>query len=49
MQHSRKLTTIAIDQENKKALSKLGTAGMSYNDVITLLIEGSKQAPREDH
>lgn len=38
------LTTIAIDRENKEALSKLGHAGMSYNDVLSAILK--KQAPQ---
>ena len=39
MHKIRKLTTISISLANYKNLKKLGTAGDSFNDVITDLLK----------
>jgi hypothetical protein len=44
MAKSHKLTTIAVSPQVKEAIAKIGTAGMSYNDVLAnlLKVEGAE-------
>jgi predicted CopG family antitoxin len=40
---TNKLTTIAVSKENYLALKRLGSAGDSFNDVVTEVIKKVKQ------
>jgi predicted CopG family antitoxin len=39
MDRSRKLITISVSEENYLALKRLGSAGDSFNDVLTAILK----------
>jgi predicted CopG family antitoxin len=43
-----KLTTIAVSEENYLALKRLGSAGDSFNDVVTEVLKKIKQPLQTD-
>jgi predicted CopG family antitoxin len=42
MSERHKLTTISVSQENYLALKRLGSAGDSFNDVVTEVLKKMK-------
>lgn len=42
MSITRKLTTISVSWENYLALKKLGSAGDSFNDVLTEILKDGR-------
>ena len=45
---NNKLTTIAVSTENYLALKRLGSAGDSFNDVVTEVLKKVKQPSQTD-
>jgi predicted CopG family antitoxin len=43
-----KLTTIAVSEENYLALKRLGSAGDSFNDVVTEVLKKVKEPLQTD-
>jgi predicted CopG family antitoxin len=43
-----RLTTIAVSEENYLALKRLGSAGDSFNDVVTEVLKKVKQPLQTD-
>lgn len=48
MKANNKLTTIAISEENYLALKRLGSAGDSFNDVVTEVLKKIKRPLQAD-
>jgi len=44
---SRKLTTISVSEENYLALKRLGSAGDSFNDVLTEVLKKIKSLQQQ--
>ena len=47
MTNSRKLTTISVSEENYLALKRLGSAGDSFNDVLTEVLKKIKSLQQQ--
>lgn len=47
MTNSRKLTTISVSKENYLALKRLGSAGDSFNDVLTDVLKKIKSVANQ--
>lgn len=47
MTNSHKLTTISVSKENYLALKKLGSAGDSFNDVLTDVLKKIKSLQQQ--
>jgi predicted CopG family antitoxin len=45
---NNKLTTIAVSSENYLALKRLGSAGDSFNDVVTEVLKKEKEPLQTD-
>ncbi|MBV9176505.1 MAG: hypothetical protein JO297_05660 [Nitrososphaeraceae archaeon] len=43
MSKTHKLTTISVSRENYLALKRLGSAGDSFNDVLTEILKKTRQ------